>query len=211
MARNRPPIQPRRTIMKIYKSLSIITTTIFLVSAGIALAADSAKRDDNQAKRIGAGIANDSLTKRELKRVQKKQLKIDEMRANGASEAEIQAAQNEASQQIYRLKHNDNKKFSNKVREKDFEKQLDNLQTRLGKGAVDGSLTPKESERIGNAIARVKELRAKLAADGHLSAEEAKELDKKEDALSKMIYKNRHDSQGQDNTKPAPVPANSAQ
>lgn len=209
------------------KSNIILATTLsvlFILSVGMALAESGnnyigngqnqahstapkqhktvQERVNNQALRIGNGVVNKKLTSDEMARVQAEQQKIKDMQAAGASEADIQKELNKASKQIYKLKHNNNSENRQKV----VGKKFDNLKTRLGKGVADGSLTAKEAERIGAAIDRVQELEdKKVANNGKLSQAEEDELKKKQAALSKMVYKNRHDNQGANNTSAAPA------
>ncbi len=72
------------------------------------------KRQENQQKRIGQGVASGELKKGEVRKLEKEQRDVQqekrEARADGtvtgAERKEIQKEQNQASRKIYRAKHN---------------------------------------------------------------------------------------------------------
>ncbi|MEK7832823.1 MAG: hypothetical protein AAB401_17160 [Acidobacteriota bacterium] len=76
------------------------------------------KRQGNQQKRIGQGVASGELKKGEVLKLEKEQQEVQqekkEARADGtvtgAERKEIQKEQNQASKKIYKAKHNNKKR-----------------------------------------------------------------------------------------------------
>lgn len=102
-----------------------ILMTLFagaLLSSTAAVADDVKKpevnrRETRQQKRIGVGVTNGSLTAKETKNLEKKEVAVhreirEERKENGgkltpADKKEINRQQNKLSREIYRKKHND--------------------------------------------------------------------------------------------------------
>jgi hypothetical protein len=169
---------------------------------------DGQKRQNNQAERVGDGIVDGELTQGELNKIQKKQQKIDEYQEKAMADgdlsrkerAKIQNKLNKASKQIHKLKHNDNGKF----RANQEENKWENLEQRLGKGVMDGSLTQAEAAEIKKDMQEIQRLRELGRANGKLSPGEAKLLKDLEQKVSQKIHAERHDSEGvQKASKPA--------
>lgn len=182
----------------IYPLLSILVLAPLSVDA--ANGDGAKKRQQNQAERIGNGIVDGELTSGELKKVQQKQQKVEEFRAKAMADGNLSAEEkaklhqklNNSSEQIYRLKHNDNGKF----RAKQEQKKWDNLETRLGKGVSDGTLTIQEANEIRADMQEIQRLRELGRQNGKLSPAEAKMLRDLEKKVSQKIYAERHDTDG---------------
>jgi hypothetical protein len=68
-------------------------------------------------------------------------------------------------------------------------------QRRIGQGVENGSLTPREAQRLGREQARFNRQEARLRQGG-LSPRERERLEDEQDRLSRQIYHQRHDGQG---------------
>jgi len=106
---------------KIVKQLATglaVFSFAFIGVIGTASAGKIVKRQGNQGDRISQGIATKKLTKGEVKRLHKEQVKIRAMkkaawsngRLSAKEQARINRAQNKASKNIYAAKHNNRKR-----------------------------------------------------------------------------------------------------
>ena len=102
-----------------------ILVTVFAgaLLAGTAAMADDVKkpevnrRETRQQKRIGQGVTNGSLTAKETKNIEKKEVAVhkeirEERKENGGKltpeeKKQVNQQQNKLSREIYRKKHND--------------------------------------------------------------------------------------------------------
>ncbi len=189
-------------IFSTFLILSLVTIPAF------AQPGDGTKRQNNQAERIGNGIVNNQLTKGEVKKLQKSQQKIDKYQEKAMGDgtltdeekAKMQNKLDKSSKQIHRLKHNDNGKF----RANQEQKKWDNLEERLGKGVLDGSLTQAEANEVKQDMQQIQKLREIGRQNGKLSPAEAKMLADLEKKVSQKIHAERHDTDGnQKKSKPA--------
>ncbi len=75
----------------------------------------------------------------------------------------------------------------------------ENQQDRIGQGVQNGSLTPKETERLEHKESNLnKEIRRdRRRNDGHLTNQEKARVNRQQNRLSKDIYKQKHDGQHQ--------------
>jgi hypothetical protein len=69
-------------------------------------------------------------------------------------------------------------------------------QTRINNGAADGSLTPREFQRLERGEYRIDRAEARAKADGVVTRGERRHLDHMLDRQSAAIYHQRHDNQG---------------
>ena len=193
------------------KSKFLTLISIFIIAPISTQAAPGdgvKKRQQNQAERIGNGVVDGELTNGEMKKVQKRQQNIEEYRQNALADGNLSAEEkaklhnklNKSSEQIHRLKHNNNGKF----RANQEQKKWDNLETRIGKGVADGSLTMQEANEVRADMQEIQRLRELARQNGKLSPEEAKNLRDLEKKVSQKIYAERHDTDGvQKTAKPA--------
>ena len=75
-----------------------------------------------------------------------------------------------------------------------IDKREANQQARIAKGAADGSLTPKETQRLEKEQARIDNAEAKAKADGTVTAKERRHLHKMQDGASRDIHRKRHNA-----------------
>lgn len=69
-------------------------------------------------------------------------------------------------------------------------------QTRIYNGAQDGSLTPREFQRLERGESRIDRAEARAKADGVVTRGERRHLNHMLDRQSAAIYHQRHDGQG---------------
>ena len=69
-----------------------------------------------------------------------------------------------------------------------------NQQKRIGEGVEKGQLTPRETEKLEKQEGNLnKEIRHDRKTGGGLSKKERRQIDKKQDKLSREIYREKHD------------------
>jgi len=93
-----------------------LTIVMTCFSINSAIAAETAKRQIRQQKRIHQGIASGELTKGEVRRMERQQVKIQRAKQRAKSDgqvtvaerARLNARQDRSSARIYKMKHNDN-------------------------------------------------------------------------------------------------------
>ena len=77
-----------------------------------------------------------------------------------------------------------------------IERRQENQQDRIGKGVQDGSLTPGEAARLEKGEARLdRKIERDRKDGGGLDAKERRQIERRQDNLSKRINKQRHDKQ----------------
>jgi len=105
------------------KSIVLMLSAFILATAATVRSseANAARRDVRQARqhaRIHQGVQSDELTRGEAHRVRKNQRRINRLEnraendgvVTATEKARLENAQDRASRQIYRLKHNDNQR-----------------------------------------------------------------------------------------------------
>jgi hypothetical protein len=72
-----------------------------------------------------------------------------------------------------------------------------NQQKRIAEGIENGSLTPREAARLEHNETEFDQLEARLrASGGRLTSEERERLERRQNELSREIYRLKHDAQG---------------
>ncbi len=66
---------------------------------------------------------------------------------------------------------------------------------RIERGVSSGALTAPEARRLGREQARLTRAEARVTADGKVTPREAVALEKRQDAASRHIYRQKHDAQ----------------
>lgn len=71
-----------------------------------------------------------------------------------------------------------------------------NQQSRIGQGAQNGSLTPRETARLGSQQARLnRSIRRDRIDGGGLTPGERAKIEHRQDRMSREIYRQKHDGQ----------------
>jgi hypothetical protein len=165
-----------------------------------------AHRDTSQEQRIEQGLQSGALTTREAAGLEREQSRIDQMEARAlrdgnlsASErARINAAQNQASRDISREKHdaqtgNPNSASSLRM-QADVQRNI-NQERRIQQGMASGQLTNREAGQLEAGQAHVDRLEARAGHDGHVGAGEQGRIQHSENVQSRRIYREKHDAQ----------------
>lgn len=76
-----------------------------------------------------------------------------------------------------------------------FDERYARHMERIDRGAKSGELTDREAARLREREARLKQMHAKMAADGKISREERREMRHAMERQSKAIARERHDRQ----------------
>lgn len=164
------------------------------------------QRDINQEKRIEQGLQSGQLNTREAARLQAEQARIDRMQASALRDgkltaverARIGAAQNKASADIAREKHDahtgDPNSPSSRRMQADVQRSI-NQEKRIQQGMASGELTSREAARLEAGQARVGRSQARAGADGHIGPREQAGIQHRQNVQSKRIYRHKHDGQ----------------
>jgi hypothetical protein len=189
-------------IVKMTVALSIAT-----LLSGAALAQTAAEKDQqrdvNQQQRIEQGLKSGELSTKEAGRLEREQQHVDRMEAHdlkdghisAAEQARLTKAQNAASADIYKQKHdaqtgNPNSASSQRM-QADVQRNV-NQQLRIQNGMENGSLTNREASRLEAGQARTDRKVANAAADGHVGAREQAHIQHTENRDSRQIYRKKH-------------------
>ena len=168
------------------------------------LGAQIRQRKENQQQRIAEGVENGSLTAGETAKLEGKEAKLNkeiakDRAANSgkltpAEKAQVNKQQNQLSNQIYNQKHDaQTAKYGSGT----VGQRRENQQDRIAQGIENKSLTAGETAKLEGKEAKLnKEIAADRAANGgKLTPAEKQQVNHQQNALSKQIYKQKHDAQ----------------
>ncbi len=160
------------------------------------------ERRENQQQRIGNGVENGSLTAAEAARLERKEARVNRevraMKSDGtftpAERARVTRQQNRLSHQIYRQKHDAQAQppVNNEINARQRAQQ-----ERIGQGIKSGELTPREAARLESKEAGInREVRGMREVNGGpLTPGEKKLVNRQQNAMSRKIYRQKHDVQ----------------
>lgn len=189
---------------KITLALSVAT---LLSGAAFAdtVAEKDQQRDVNQQQRIEQGLQSGQLNTKEAGRLEREQQHIDRMEAHDMKDGHISAgeqarldkAQNAASADIYKQKHdaqtgNPNSASSQRM-QADVQRNV-NQQQRIQNGMQNGSLTNREASRLEAGQARTDRKIANAAANGRVGAAEQGRIQRTENRQSANVYRKKHNA-----------------
>jgi hypothetical protein len=183
---------------------------VLLAAAAAPVLAQTApgytQRDVNQEQRIEQGLKSGELTTRAAAGLQREHGRIDQMESralrdgnvSAAERARINAAQDKASRDIARQKHdaqagNPNSASSQRM-QADVQRNI-NQEKRIQQGMAAGNLTNREAARLEAGQARVDRQEARAGRDGHVGAGEQARIQHSENVQSRRIYRQKHDAQ----------------
>ncbi|CAN5259164.1 hypothetical protein BH11CYA1_BH11CYA1_01800 [soil metagenome] len=179
-------------------------------------------RQQRQQSRIYNGVQGGQLNRRETGRLERQQYALNQKEAryrasgNGLSSSErarLEHQQNQLSQNIYQQKH-DGQGYNpgnghgphpgypnNPGRSLfDVNKTQQSQDARINNGIQNGSLTQHEAQRLEGQQSRFAAEEARMRASGNgLSIQERARLDQQQDRMSRSIYNQKHDAQGNPN------------
>lgn len=188
----------------VFTLIAAVAAPVFAQTAGTAPA--FTQRDVNQEQRIEQGLQSGQLNTREAARLQREQGRVDQMESRAlrdgtvtpAERARINAAQNKASADIYREKHDaqtgDPNSASSRRMQADVQRNV-NQEKRIQQGMASGQLTNREASRLEAGQAHVDRVEARAGRDGHVGAGEQAHIQRAEDRQSRKIYRQKHDAQ----------------
>ena len=161
------------------------------------------KRQARQERRIEKGVENGSLTPRETQQLTRQEARISDLeakdRASGGrlsskERTELNRLLNTESGRIYRQKHDNQGRNPNAY---NINQRQANQTNRIQEGVENGSLTPRETQRLTAQEARIADLEARdRASGGRLTSRERAELNRLLNTESGRIYRQKHDAQG---------------
>ena len=165
--------------------------------------AGDVQRDVNQQQRIENGLQSGQLSTHEASQLEHQEAQVDRLQQkdlrngsiNPQEQAQLNAAQNKVSQDIYADKHNavtgNPNSMSSQRMQADVQRNV-NQQQRVENGIQNGSLTNKEVGHLERGQKHVDNAEARAGANGHVSANEQARIQNKENNQSAHIYNKRH-------------------
>ncbi|MCS6945037.1 MAG: hypothetical protein RMK97_06445 [Sutterellaceae bacterium] len=164
------------------------------------------QRDIHQQKRIQQGLSSGALTSREAARLQREQAAIDRLQARALADgrltptelARIEAAQDRASRNIYREKHDAQTGHPDSPSARRLQADIARnirQEERIQQGLAVGELTEREAARLEAGQAHVGRLQAGAARDGHVGAAEQARIRHAQNEQSRRIFRQKHDSE----------------
>src|SRR5258706_7139062 len=163
-------------------------------------------RDAAQQQRIENGLQSGQLNTGEAARLEREESHVDQLEAKALRDgtvssqerARINAAQNRASADIAREKHDaqrgDPNSASSRRMQADVARNV-NQEKRIGQGLASGQLTNHEAARLEAGQAHVAHMEAHAGNDGHVGAVEQNRIQRTENRQSQRIFKQKHDEQ----------------
>ncbi len=183
---------------------SLVTASAW---AATPAAQEVTQRDVNQQERIEQGLQSGQLNTREAGKLEKEESHVDKLEAHDLKDgkltpketAQINAAQNRVSNQIYQQKHdaqtgNPNSASSQRMQQ-DVQRNV-NQESRIKQGEAAGSLTNREAGKLERGQAHVDHREGAAAANGHVGAAEQRGIQRGENRQSRRIYRKKHNSVG---------------
>lgn len=166
------------------------------------------KKQHHQQHRIWQGINSGQLTAKETYRLEKQQASIHKkerrFKADGnltrVERAKLQRSLHQSSKSIYKQKHDRQIQRQMHVSQRGVKSPGVNRRQhkqarRIKQGVYSGSLTPRETARLGKQQMRIRKQERRFKADGHLNKRERVRLHKSLNRASKNIYRQKHDRQ----------------
>jgi hypothetical protein len=184
-------------------AITIAVSALLAVPALAQTTSSEVQRDVNQQQRIENGLQSGQLSTREAAKLEKGEANIEKMEskaeANGnlgnAEKQRIQLAQNKESQEIYRDTHNaqtgNPNSASSQRMQADVQRNV-NQQQRIEQGVQSGQLTNREVGNLEKGQANVDRKEAHAGANGHVSANEQRNIQADENHQSRKIHKEKH-------------------
>ena len=187
---------------------TITSLAVSLMLSGAALAqgtADMVGRDVNQQNRIEQGLQKGALTSGEAAKLERQETHVETMQKNALSDgnlspaekARIQNAQNAASANIYKQKHDAQVGHPNSASSQRMQADVQrnaNQQSRIEQGVNSGELTNKETASLERGQAHVTAREAKAGADGHVGPVEQGKIQSAENRQSDRVYHKKHNA-----------------
>lgn len=180
---------------------ALITAPVYAQSSTAA----DVQRDANQEQRIDQGLQSGQLSTREAGQLQHEEAHVDAMEQkadhNGSvsprEQAQIDAAQKRVSHDVYADKHNgvtgNPDSRSSERMQADVQRDA-RQQQRIANGVENGSLSNREAGRLERGQAHDDRNQSRIAANGHISADEQHNAQQRENHQSQNIRKDRHDN-----------------
>jgi hypothetical protein len=184
-------------------AITIAVSALLAVPALAQTTSSEVQRDVNQQQRIENGLQSGQLSTKEAAKLEKGEANIEKMEskaeANGnlgnAEKQRIQRAQNKESQEIYRDTHNAQTGNPNSASSQRMQAGVQrnvNQQQRIEQGVQSGQLTNREVGNLEKGQANVDRKEAHAGANGHVSANEQRNIQADENHQSRKIHKEKH-------------------
>jgi hypothetical protein len=184
-------------------AIALAVSALVAVPALAQTTSSEVQRDVNQQQRIENGLQSGQLSTKEAAKLEKGEANIEKMEskaeANGnlsnAEKQRIQRAQNKESQEIYRDTHNAQTGNPNSVSSQRMQADVQrnvNQQQRIEQGVQSGQLTNREVGNLEKGQANVDRKEAHAGANGHISANEQRNIQAAENHQSRKIHKEKH-------------------
>jgi hypothetical protein len=183
--------------------IAFAVSALFSVPALAQSTASEVQRNVNQQERVEQGLESGQLTTREAAKLEKGEANIDKMeqkaeadgKLTNAEKQRIERAQNKESREITRDKTNaqtgDPSSKSSQRMQADVQRNV-NQQQRIEQGVQSGQLTNREVGNLEKGQAKVDRKEARAGANGHISAQEQRNVQAAENHQSHKIHKEKH-------------------
>lgn len=193
--------------MKLNKT--VLTLAFLSLASTAALAAQPARyvqRNANQQGRIEQGLKSGELTTREASRLEREQSAVETLEAKAARDgsvsakeaARIDSAQDKASRDIYRQKHDVQEGDPNSASSRRMQADVarnQNQQERIAQGVASGELTAHEAARLERGQARSDHALARAGANGRVGVVEQNHIQRTDNRQNRRIFRQKHDVQ----------------
>jgi hypothetical protein len=183
------------------KMIVTLTAASILLVPAFSQTSEVGARRKNQQERIAQGVASGQFTAGETANLEKKEAAINqEVKADRAlnggkltsqEKKVVNGQQNAMSKQIYQDKHN---AAAQKYGKNEVDARRENQQDRISNGIASGKLSAGQTAKLEKGEAAInKEVRTDRAANGgKLTSQEKKQVNKQQNAMSRKIYRAKH-------------------
>lgn len=159
-------------------------------------------RQQHQPARIQQGVKSGELTRGETRRLHAEQRHIRNeermYKADGhltrSERADLHRDQNQASRDIYRQKHDAERRPPAAVRDPGVNARQHNQHDRIAQGVRSGSLTRDEAQGLRTEQRSIRQEERQYKSDGTLTRDERRDLHQELGAAGRNIHDEKHDA-----------------
>lgn len=189
---------PKKSIMSLFLGVFVLGQPVFAGTNSPVID----KKQANQKQRIVQGVKSGELTAKELSRLTKQQRRIyrEERRFkadgtfNRRERAKVHYDLARSSHSIYKQKHDRQVQGQHPRRNLSINKRQNTQARRIGQGVRSGSLTVRETVRLGKQQVRIQKQKRRYKADGVFTRKERARVQHHQNKASKRIYRLKHNN-----------------
>ena len=184
------------------KVISAAVVTLFTLMGQSAIAKSIDDKQSHQKDRIFQGVRSGELTAKETWRLRKQQKSIYKRERRFKSDGTFTRRERavihrdllKSSGSIYKQKHDRQRQGSHRpgVNSRKINARQLKQQRRIGQGIRSGSLTRRETVKLGSQQVRIQHKKRQFKADGHFTRGERLKVHRSQNRASRNIFRKKH-------------------